>query len=170
MMSRMKESHRKGVVTHPDPESCTVRRETGGEAWTGARTGRVWSCERKTPGCRSDNERRRPHERGRSRAGFTALWAGARPQPPGGRRAIPADFRYRLAVSRRTPVVCSIRRSDQPSRPRAIACCCFSSLKTLLTLTERNPPSGSMSWFSSLLAGLQVATYGRFWVATDVLA
>jgi hypothetical protein len=24
-----------------------------------------------------------------------------------------------------------------------------------------------MSWFSSLLAGFQVATYGRFWVATD---
>jgi hypothetical protein len=24
MMSRMKESYRKGVVTHPDPEFCTV--------------------------------------------------------------------------------------------------------------------------------------------------
>jgi DNA polymerase-3 subunit epsilon len=32
VMSRMKESHRKGVVTHPDPESCTVSREAGGEA------------------------------------------------------------------------------------------------------------------------------------------
>ena len=32
MMSRMKESYRKGVVTHPEPESCTVRREAGGEA------------------------------------------------------------------------------------------------------------------------------------------
>src|ERR1022692_509971 len=55
----------KGVVTHPDPESYTVSREAEGEAQTGARTGRVLSCERKTPGCRSDNERRRPHERGR---------------------------------------------------------------------------------------------------------
>jgi hypothetical protein len=42
-----------------------------------------------------------------------------------------AGVGYPLAVSRRTPVVCSIRRSDQPSRPRAITCCCFSSLKTL---------------------------------------
>ena len=32
MMSRMKESHRKGVVTHPDPKSCTASREAGGEA------------------------------------------------------------------------------------------------------------------------------------------
>ena len=32
MMSRMKESHRKGVVTHPDPESYAVNREVEGEA------------------------------------------------------------------------------------------------------------------------------------------
>ena len=100
-----------------------------------------------------------------SMAGF----ARVRPQPPGGRSAIPAAFRYPLAVSRRTPVVCSIRRSDQPSRPNAITCCFVSSLKTLLTLTERNPPSGSMSWLSLLLAGFQVATYGRFWVATEAV-
>ena len=104
-----------------------------------------------------------------SMAGFATPLAAVRPQPPGARRAIPAAFRYRLAVSRRTPVVCSIRRSDQPSRPRAITCCFFSSLKTLLTLTERNPPSGSMSWLSLLLAGFQVATYGRFWVATEAV-
>ncbi len=30
MMSRMKESHRKGVVTHPDLESCTASREALG--------------------------------------------------------------------------------------------------------------------------------------------
>src|ERR1035438_7519634 len=29
-----------------------------------------------------------------------------------------------------------IRRSDHPSRPNAMTCCFFSSLKTLLTLTE----------------------------------
>src|SRR5580704_17723358 len=85
-----------------------------------------------------------------SMAGFAAV-AGFRPHPPGGRSAIPAAFRYPLAVSRRTPVVCSIRRSDQPSRPRAITCCFFSSLKTLLTLTELIPPSGSMSWISYLI-------------------
>ena len=32
MMQRMKESYRKGVVTHPDPESYTASREAGGEA------------------------------------------------------------------------------------------------------------------------------------------
>jgi hypothetical protein len=40
----------KGVVTHPDPESYTVSREAEGEAQTGARTGRVLSCERKLQG------------------------------------------------------------------------------------------------------------------------
>jgi len=37
--------------------------------------------------------------------------------PPGRRTAIPAACRYALAVSRRTAVSFSIRRSDQPSRP-----------------------------------------------------
>src|ERR1019366_8343495 len=40
----------KGVVTHPDPESYTVSREAESEAQTGARTGRVLSCERKLQG------------------------------------------------------------------------------------------------------------------------
>src|SRR5271157_5258704 len=54
-------------------------------------------------------------------AGFGAR----RPQPLGGRTAIPAAFRYALAVSRRILVVCWIRRSDHPSRPRATTCCFF---------------------------------------------
>jgi RNA-directed DNA polymerase len=41
----MKESHRKGVATHPDPESCVCRRKATGEALTGAQAGRVLSCE-----------------------------------------------------------------------------------------------------------------------------
>src|SRR5467141_2106098 len=41
----MKESHRKGVATHPDPESCVASRETAIEALTGAHVGRVLSCE-----------------------------------------------------------------------------------------------------------------------------
>ena len=49
----------------------------------------------------------------------------------GGRTAMPAAFKYALAVSRRTPVASSMRRSDQPSRPSAITCCRFSALKTL---------------------------------------
>src|SRR5258707_3242700 len=54
-----------------------------------------------------------------------------RPQPLGGRTAIPAAFRYAPAVSRRTWVACWMRLSDQPSRPRAKICCFFSSFKTL---------------------------------------
>src|SRR5262249_11740962 len=44
---------------------------------------------------------------------------------------IPAPFRYALAVSRRTPVACSMRRSGQPSRPKARICCRLSSPKIL---------------------------------------
>lgn len=54
-----------------------------------------------------------------------------RPQPRGGRIAIPAALKYALAVSRRMPVASSIRRSGHPRRPRARTCCRFSSLKTL---------------------------------------
>jgi hypothetical protein len=62
-----------------------------------------------------------------------------------------------------------MRRSDHPSRPSAITCCFFSSLKTLLTLTEGIPPSESMSWISSLLAGFQVIIVGRLWVIPEAL-
>ena|ERR1700704_417919 len=41
----MKVSHRKGVATHPDPESCVASREAAIEALTGAPAGRVLSCE-----------------------------------------------------------------------------------------------------------------------------
>ena len=41
----MKESYRKGIANHPDPESCVGRREAAGEALTGAQAGRVLSCE-----------------------------------------------------------------------------------------------------------------------------
>ena len=41
----MKESYRKGVANHPDPESCVGSRKAAGEALTGAHAGRVLSCE-----------------------------------------------------------------------------------------------------------------------------
>jgi hypothetical protein len=41
----MKESYRKGVATHPDPESCVASRKATIEALTGAPVGRVLSCE-----------------------------------------------------------------------------------------------------------------------------
>lgn len=41
----MKESYRKGVASHPGPESCVVSREAAIEALTGGSAGRVLSCE-----------------------------------------------------------------------------------------------------------------------------
>jgi hypothetical protein len=41
----MKESYRKGVANHPDPESCVANRKVAIEALTGAYAGGVWSCE-----------------------------------------------------------------------------------------------------------------------------
>jgi hypothetical protein len=41
----MKESYRNGLTSHPDPESCVVRREAAIEALTGAHVGRALSCE-----------------------------------------------------------------------------------------------------------------------------
>src|SRR5690606_9692573 len=72
-------------------------------------------------------------------AGFAGAAAGSVGDPLAGfggcrsrgpRSAIPAALRYWLAVSRRILVSCSIRRSDQPSRPSASTVCFFSSLKT----------------------------------------
>src|SRR6266849_2748605 len=63
-----------------------------------------------------------------------------------------------------------MRRSGHPSRPRAITCCFFASLKTLLiptkaTALRRNQrPRGSFS-----LAGFQVTLIGRFWVTAEGL-
>jgi hypothetical protein len=63
-----------------------------------------------------------------------------------------------------------MRRSDHPSRPSAMTCCLFSSLKTLLTLTEVILASGSMSCSALLLAGFQLIIIGRFWVIPEVMA
>ena len=41
----MKESYRKGVANHPDPESCVTNRKAAREALAGAQAGRVLSCE-----------------------------------------------------------------------------------------------------------------------------
>src|SRR6266404_48457 len=62
-----------------------------------------------------------------------------------------------------------MRRKGHPSRPRAITCCFFASLKTLLiptkaTALRRNQrPRASFS-----LAGFQVTLIGRFWVTAEV--
>src|SRR5262249_44523158 len=41
----MKESHRKDLASHPDPESCDGGREATGEALTGVHAGQPSSCE-----------------------------------------------------------------------------------------------------------------------------
>ena len=51
---------------------------------------------------------------------------------------MPAAFRYRLAVSRRTPVASSIWRRLHPNRPSARICCCFSRSKTFAMASEAN--------------------------------
>src|SRR6059036_3879003 len=84
-----------------------------------------------------------------------AGFAGDLRRQPGGLTPIPAAFRYAPAVSRRTPVSCSIRRSGQPSFPSAMTCCFFSSLKTLLMAARLSSP-----WLmsgASLLVGFQAA-------------
>ena len=63
---------------------------------------------------------------------------GGRPRP---RTLKPPALRYALAVSRRTPVASSMRRSDHPSRPSARTCCRFSSLKTLTIPAQEHIPA-----------------------------
>ena len=46
----MKESHREGPASHPDPESCVDGRKAGGEALTGAHAGQPSSCEIRSSG------------------------------------------------------------------------------------------------------------------------
>ena len=46
----MKESHRKDLASHPDPESCGGGRKATGEALTGAHAGQPSSCEIMKPG------------------------------------------------------------------------------------------------------------------------
>src|SRR4029077_16340720 len=76
------------------------------------------------------------------------------------------------------PVSCWMRRSGQPSRPNAMTCCRFSSLKTLLTSMEGNPSivlnvlPVSIGRFSAvphwpLLGGPQ-RRMGELWVGIDV--
>jgi hypothetical protein len=98
-----------------------------------------------------------------SMAGFD----GFRRPHPGIHTTTPAARRYALAVSRRTPVACSIRRTLHPSFPSAMTCCCFSVLKTLLMSTEPIRPCVVVNVPSAAMAGFQVTLYGRFWVTPE---
>src|SRR5437868_3893862 len=61
-----------------------------------------------------------------------------------------------------------MRRSDHPSRPSAMTCCFFASFKTFPTGGGYRPHARVNVLVSGLpLAGFEVATYGRFWVAPE---
>src|SRR5712664_3540511 len=92
---------------------------------------------------------------------------GARCPHPGRHTTTPADLRYALAVSLRTPVTCSMRRKGHPSFPSAMTCCFFSSLKTLLMPKEpiRAPLGVNVPGFT--MAGFQLTLYGRIWVTPE---
>src|SRR5882762_2477431 len=73
-------------------------------------------------------------------------------------------------VSRRTRVASWILRRDQPSRPKAMICCFFSSFKTFAMLREAtySPAAVNVPDVSSeSMAAFQVFLYGRFWVFTE---
>ena len=53
----MKESHGKGLATHPGPESCASRGNTTGEALTRAHVGQPLSSEIIPPACRPCSDR-----------------------------------------------------------------------------------------------------------------
>ena len=86
-----------------------------------------------------------------------------------GAMAMPAAFRYALAVSRRTPMALSMRRSGHPSCPNAITCCRFSSLKTFAIPAATHASSACVNVLAHHfpLAGFQVSIIGRFWVSTE---
>src|SRR5947209_20303322 len=61
-----------------------------------------------------------------------------------------------------------MRRNDHPSRPSAMTCCFFASFKTFPTGRRVSPYARVNVLLSGLpLAGFEVATYGRFWVAAE---
>jgi hypothetical protein len=57
MELRMKESHGKGLASHPVPESCAGGGNIAGEALTGAHAGQVFSSEIKASVCRPCSDR-----------------------------------------------------------------------------------------------------------------
>jgi hypothetical protein len=96
-----------------------------------------------------------------------AGFAGARRPHPGRHTTTPADFRYVLAVSLRTPVTCSMRRKGHPSFPSAMTCCFFSSLKTLLMPTEPIRAPVGVNVQGLPMAGFQLTLHGRIWVTPE---
>jgi hypothetical protein len=72
----MKESHRKGVASHPVPESCVASRKAGCEALTGAHAGGISSCEISGFGVPTSSTETEGHTDGSANASFqrTPRW------------------------------------------------------------------------------------------------
>jgi len=66
----MKESHREGVASHPDPESCAASRKAGREALTGAHAGGTLSCEISGSGVPTSSTETEGHTDGSANASF----------------------------------------------------------------------------------------------------
>jgi len=64
-----------------------------------------------------------------------------------------------------------MRRSDHPSRPSAITCSRFATLKTLDIPAAGTKPVAAVNVPAPAtgVAGFQVSISGRFWVSTEAM-
>lgn len=76
----MKESHRKGIASHPDPESCVASRKAGREALTGAHAGGTSSCEISEFGVPTSSTEAEGHTIGSANASIRETLRSQRPQ------------------------------------------------------------------------------------------
>ena len=76
----MRESHRKGLASHPDPESCAVSCKAGCEALTGGHAGRALSCEINATGVPTPSIKAEGHTEGSASASFRRAPRSHRPQ------------------------------------------------------------------------------------------
>jgi hypothetical protein len=76
----MKESHREGVASHPDPESGAVSRKAGREALTGAHAGGTLSCEISGSGVPTTSTEAEGHTEGSDNASSRRTPRSQRPQ------------------------------------------------------------------------------------------
>ena len=105
----MKESCRKGVANHPDPESCVSSREAAIEALTGAPAGRVLSCEIFAFGVPTPFNKAEGKIKGRAFASAPRTPRSLRPQ------ACRETPRARTGRSHRCPCICGpVREGHEP--------------------------------------------------------
>ena len=75
----MKKSHRKGVASHPDPESCAVSRKAEREALTSVRAGRVSRRETNNTGVPTSSAETEGHADGSANVSVRRTLRGQRP-------------------------------------------------------------------------------------------